>query len=254
VLGDITPEKIAFELDGDAVKVDRKKVAGFIYFRRENTDAPKPRCVVQGHSGMSANVATMRLAGANLHIKTTVSAEFDWPLDDISVADYSAGKLAYLSDLEPASMKATPLIAQPVAATSAVKNLEPHRDQSANGGPLTLIVPTSAGEPTNSEVKSFAKGLAIRSRTELIYRLPAGYRRLNAVAGIDPLNRSYGNVRLEIYGDDQPLMSADVAGNEPPTNVDVEIAGVKRLKIVVDYGANQGWGDWLNLCDLKVVK
>jgi hypothetical protein len=61
-------------------------------------------------------------------------------------------------------------------------------------------------------------------------------------------------VRLEIYGDDQPLLSADVEGNQPPTNIDTDITGVKRLKIIVDYGANQGWGDWLNLCELKVVK
>ena len=58
----------------------------------------------------------------------------------------------------------------------------------------------------------FSKGLALRSRTELVYRLPAGFRRFTAIAGIDPATRASGNVRLSIYGDDRPLFEADIAG------------------------------------------
>ena len=49
-------------------------------------------------------------------------------------------------------------------------------------------------------------------------------------------------------------LEADVAAGDAPRSIDFDIEGVKRLKFVVDYGANQDTGDWLNLCDLKILK
>jgi hypothetical protein len=88
----------------------------------------------------------------------------------------------------------------------------------------------------------------------MVYRLPAGFRRLSAIAGIDPATSASGNVRLQVYGDDRALLEADIAGNEPPRTIDLDIAGVKRLKLVVDYGQNLDTGDWLNLCDARIIK
>ena len=45
-----------------------------------------------------------------------------------------------------------------------------------------------------------------------------------------------------------------MTGNDAPLPIEVDIAGVKRLKIVVDYGQNLDTGDWLNLCDARIVK
>ena len=59
---------------------------------------------------------------------------------------------------------------------------------------------------------------------------------------------------LSIFADDHPLLETEVAGDQPPQPIDVQIAGAKRLKIVVDYGQNLDTGDWLNLCDAKIVK
>jgi len=35
---------------------------------------------------------------------------------------------------------------------------------------------------------------------------------------------------------------------------ELDVAGVNRLKIVVDYGQNLDTGDWLNLCNARIVK
>jgi hypothetical protein len=103
-------------------------------------------------------------------------------------------------------------------------------------------------------MQTYAKGLAIRSRTELVYRLPGGFRRLNAVAGIDPASSASGNVRLEIFGDDRLLLQTEVAGTDAPHDIDLDVEGIKRLRIVVDFGGNLDTGDWLNLCDARLVK
>jgi hypothetical protein len=102
--------------------------------------------------------------------------------------------------------------------------------------------------------RTFSKGLALRSRTEIVYRLPAGFQRFIAVAGIDPATTAAGNVRLAILGDDRVLVETEITGDQPPQSLQLDIANVKRLKIVVDYGQNLDTGDWLNLCDARIAK
>jgi hypothetical protein len=177
-----------------------------------------------------------------------------WPLEDLTLADFSAGKIAYLSDLEPASQHWTPLVALPSTASAAAAYGKVRRDSSAFGGPLALVSSENAAANQRDRTRLFDKGLAIRSRTELVYRLPAGYRRFTALAGIDPHAAAGGNVKLTIEGDDRELFSREIAGNEPPVPLDFEIAGVRRLTITVDYGRNLDTGDWLILGDARVVK
>jgi hypothetical protein len=57
-----------------------------------------------------------------------------------------------------------------------------------------------------------------------------------------------------IHGDDRSLLTADVEGGQAPREIKLDIAGVKRLKIVVDFGQNLDTGDWLNLCEARLIK
>jgi hypothetical protein len=254
VLGDITADKIGFKLDGDELQVDRDKVAGFIYFRRGNAAQPESPCVLHGRNGLRMSAAQVRLEESVLHVKLVSGLELDVPLAEIELADFSAGKIRYLSDVAESTFRWTPLVALPADASQAAGYGQPRRDRSAYGGPLTLQVSTGDSQDTTSPLQIFSKGLALRSRTELVYRLPAGFGRFTAVAGMEPATSSTGNVHLAIYGDDRPLFEADISGQEPPRAIELDIAGVKRLKIVVDFGKNLDTGDWLNLCDARLLK
>src|SRR4029079_3706883 len=75
-----------------------------------------------------------------------------------------------------------------------------------------------------------------------------------AIAGIDPATSAAGNMRLAIFGDDRALVETEVTGDQPPQPIHLDIANVKRIKIVVDYGQNLDTGDWLNLCDARIAK
>jgi hypothetical protein len=254
VLGDITADKIGFKLDGDELEIDRDKVAGFIYFRRSNEAQPEPPCVLHGHNGLRMSAAQVRLAESVLHVKLVRGLELDVPLAEIEFADFSAGKIRYLSDVAESNFHWTPLVALPADASQAAGYGQPRRDRSAYGGPLTLQVSTGDSPGATSPLQIFSKGLALRSRTELVYRLPAGFGRFTAIAGMEPATSTTGNVHLTIYGDDRPLLAADISGQEPPRAIELDIAGIKRLKIVVDFGKNLDTGDWLNLCDARLLK
>src|SRR5262249_4436010 len=147
-----------------------------------------------------------------------------------------------------------PLIALPTSAGHAAAIGQPRFDRSGVGGPLSAWYPDGDPSPASGHAESFAKGVALRSRTEITYRLPRGFSRFMAVAGIEPATRSSGDVLLTILGDDRTLLEHAITGHDAPLPIEVDVAGVKQLKIIVDYGKNLDTGDWLNLCNARIVK
>jgi len=254
VLGDIAADKIDFKMDGETTRADRTRVAGMIYYRRETQTVTEPWCIISGRSGLKAVVSQAVLEGDLLRLKTVSGADLTWPLADVLVADFSAGKIVYLSDLTPAAERWTPLVALPSSAAVAAAYGRVRRDQSPFNRPLALSFFDEAASGGRRTERSFDKGLALRSRTELNYRLPAGYRRLTALAGIDPATSASGNVALSIQGDDRNLFEREIAGARAPAAIDIDITGVRRLTIVADYGRNLDSGDWLILGDARIVK
>jgi hypothetical protein len=99
----------------------------------------------------------------------------------------------------------------------------------------------------------YAKGLAMHSRSELVFRLPGDFRRLQALAGIDDAVRPGGNVRLSIYGDDRLLLEEVITGRDKPRRLDLDIRGVARLKIVADFNGDEV-SDHLDLCEARILE
>jgi hypothetical protein len=254
VLRGVTEEKVEFELDGEKLRVDRSKVAGLVYFRADQKPQPEPACTVHSRTGLRANAVKTRLADGVVSLTTSGGVKLNWPLEDIRFADFSAGKILYLSDVEQASVVWTPLVGLPDTAQAAAKYGQPRRDQAAYGGPLTLATHESVPSTGSMQLQSYSKGLAVHSRTEMVFRLPSGYSQFLATAGIEPVTSTTGNVQLTIFGDDKLLFEANIAGSDQPREIELNVEGVKRLKLLVDFGRNLDTGDWLNLCDARLIK
>ena len=50
------------------------------------------------------------------------------------------------------------------------------------------------------------------------------------------------------------MLDTAVAGNDPPKPIDVDVAGVRRLTILVDFGDSVNVGDQLLLCNARISK
>lgn len=164
------------------------------------------------------------------------------PVEKIVQIDFSSGKIVYLSDLNPDSVAWTPFFGAAKPQPSLEKFYAPRNDRNFEAAPLQL-----GGT-------QYRKGLALHSRTELVYRLPEGFSRLRALAGIDDAVRPNGKVRLVIRGDDKVLIETSIAGNDPPKSIDLDIAGVRRVTILVDFGDSLNVGDHLLLCNARISK
>ncbi len=255
VLGDVTDEVVDFRWDGDDIPVKRTKIAALRYYHAKQTELPEPLCWIETRHGarLPAAVVLWRRDDKALQITTVAGLQFAVPLADLYEADYSVGKLVYLSDLTPLKQKWTPRIDLPAAAELIRQHGLPRRDQSFSGSSLSLLWPAEHASG-HAETKSYAKGLALRSLTVLEYRLPAGMNRLTALAGIDPATANQGNVTLEISADGSLLWQGEIAGGNAPVEINVPLPKARRLRLLVDYGTNLDYGDRLHLVNARLTK
>lgn len=103
--------------------------------------------------------------------------------------------------------------------------------------------------------REYTKGVALHSRSEVTWLLTEPFVKFTAVAGIDDRVRPHGNVRLTIRGDDRVLLEQTVQGSDAPLPITLDLVGVTRLKITVDFGDDGiETGDFLDLCDPRLYK
>lgn len=242
VLGNLDADSCKFELDKESIPVKRPKIEGLVYFHPNQPELPEATGRLSLADGGAWSLRSAQLADGKLKVTTPSGIELETLLEHVTRFDFSTGKVAYLSDLEPESVSFTPYIGFADDASSLADAYQFRRDVGFEQSPLKL------------DGKTYRKGLALQSRTALVYKLPGKFRLFRAVVGIDDLTRETGDVHLEIKGDGKPLWQGEVTGSQPARELELELAGVKRLEIVADYGGGLDIGDRLNLCEARVTK
>jgi hypothetical protein len=250
VINNVGIDKVVFTWESDTIPVKRAKIAGLGFYQAETQQLAEPMCWLVLTSGARLAASKIDEQGNMLRVSTTAGLDLQLPLEDVASADYSIGKLSYVSDMEPLVSKWTPLVELPAAAESIQNYGAPRQNISFSGSPLTLLWPADGSE----RLQTYNKGLALRSRSELEYRLPKSMRRFVAIAGINPETASQGNVLLTIETDGQVVFDETISGNQPPKEINIDITDKQRLKIVVDYGENLDLGDLLHLVEARLVK
>jgi NPCBM/NEW2 domain-containing protein len=240
VLGDVGEDSLQFELDGEWVPVKRRKIEGLVYAPGAERDLPSAFCAITDTAGSQVEVHEARIDGDKIEIRSPAGLELTWPLATVAAIHF---KVQYLSDLEPDSIVTRPYIGVLDSQTAAAREFfRPRFNPSDESSPLTV------------HGRTYVKGLAMQGGTELIFRLPGKFRRLQALAGIDDAVRPEGNVKLQIFGDDRLLYEAVVTGRQAaPVSLNVDVEGVKRLKIVADFNGDEV-GDRLDLCEARMLK
>jgi NPCBM/NEW2 domain len=267
-LGDLSPTRLAFQWDGQEMLIKRSKIAAMAYYHAKLPKHADLVCRLETADGGRLHVASLKLEGDMLQVVTCCGLTLDLPLDTLVHVDYSPGKLAYLSDLEPIGCEWTPRVDLPqglrwISAHGWPRTDKPFASDSGKSEKLQLLWPAPPGplhpgpaadSSDGPFIRSYAKGLALRSRTEIVYRLPREMRRFHAIAGIAPATVSQGNVDLTLYCDSSQRWHGVIDGDQPPVKIELNIEGVRELKIIVDYGENLDWGDQLHLVEARVTK
>ncbi len=231
--GDDAGETIEFDPTG-APKRQLKlaRIHAMSFWRKRDPDAPSAVCRV--HDAAKNMLAASKVAfdENGFSVTTAAGVEVKYPRGMVARVDYSQGKLAYLSDLEPK-----------VIERSDLEWIDHYRrDRGLDGGPLRIAK------------DSYTKGLALHAYTELIYDIGGQYKELKTVVGADPKIGGDSDAKLMIEADGQKLFTADITRKTEPRAITLDVRNVKLLRIVVSSNRLLGLGDHVNLADAKVSK
>ena len=178
-----------------------------------------------------------RLLGARgdtLRVETSIDATVDFALSNVVGLTLRSRRLVYLTDLTPVDEK---------TEGQLHRAWRVRKDRSVTGRAMSI-----AG-------RSFERGLGVHSRTEITYELGGSYEALAATIGIDDAVRPRGDVVFRVLGDQGVLFdSGPVTGMDPPRDIVVDLAGVSRLTLLVDYGAGLDLSDHADWGGVRLLK
>lgn len=239
---------VGFEYAGNTLNVPFNRAAGFV-LARKTQELPDPRLQLTTINGAQWALESAKLRDGELEIVSVAGVSHRIPISQVTRIEFPQLDAVFLSDLEPASISFTPFIGTTELKSALAEFNKPQIDQSFDGRELTL-----ANVASVSGSKTFRRGLAIRSRTEIVYRLAGEYRRFQSTAGVDPSAVALVNVELSVLGDGQTLWKSKLTKKSAPVQIDVDVANTKRLMLLVDYGENMDMGDRVHLGDARLTK
>jgi len=220
------------ELDADVgpleIEVDRVRA---VVFNPTLLDRPRREglwAVAGFADGTRLVVDRLIVAGESVEI-TAAGRVWRTARDELVCLQPLGGRAVYLSDLEPSGDRQLPFLEL---------DWPPYRnDRDVTGGWLRC-----GG-------RLYLKGLGVHSAARLTYTLEEPYRRFEALLGIDDHTAGQGSVRFLVYVDGRrQYASPIVRGGDEPTAVSVDVAGAKRLDLIVDYADRadvMDRADWL---------
>lgn len=106
----------------------------------------------------------------------------------------------------------------------------------------------------NGEIKEFDKGIGAATNAEIVYKLDGNYTNFSTYLGTD---KNYDDNRttiiFKIFADGEEVYSSDVIRKDSEAEfVNLDVTGVKELKLVADDADKNGLGDFASWADPKV--
>jgi len=163
-----------------------------------------------------------------------LGATWKTTLGAVRSVEFRGGKLVWLSDVVPSRTSTTGFFN---------RAWEPRMNRSVWGAPLTV------------DGVSYEHGVGCHARTELEYALDGKYVLFVTSVGIDDETRGTGAALFSVAVDGRALLAPVlVKGREKPRPLKLNVAGVRRLTLTVDFGPEQDFGDHVDLLDARLIR
>lgn len=244
VVEQVGPDSVRFRLEEELRELPRARLTGVAFHRRAGGPEPVILGRLVDRQGAVAAFAKISATEQGLRVAASTGWSADWAWADVRRLDFSTGKLLALTDLAAERSEFAPeaLWNLPGAGETLREAFAPRFDRGFDPGPLLL-----GG-------RSYARGIALRPRSRLAYRLPEGYRRFTATVGIDDRAGPHGDAVLTIRGDEHTLSKSRLTAGAGPESIDVTIADHHRLTILVEAGQHGDVGDVVLLVNPRLSK
>ena len=228
-------DAVLVDADVGPVKVGIERVSALVFNPAllHRADHQGPRAWAGFRDGSRLVATRLILEADSLEITVAGGLTLKTAAEKLVSLQPLGGRVTYLSDLKPAGYRHLPFL----------ELHWPYRtDRNVLGGRL------------RSGGKLYLKGLGVHSAARLTYQLSQPYKRFQASLGVDDHTGGRGSVRFRVFVDGrQKHASQTVRGGDPPLSVSVDLAGAKRLDLVVDYADRADELDHADWLDARLV-
>lgn len=225
-------EKLQFDYRGQVRQINRDRVLGVVL---NSADRARPEALGYHQTLHLKTGQTFpgRLTGLDAQTVSFILAGGE-PIQlrrgDVFMIRNEQGRVVDMTAVTPTAVEDVPYF----------DHVIPYRTNTGfDGGPIRLF-----------DGDEYPHGFAVHSRSRLHYRLDGGYTRLRAGVGLLKPGGRLGDVTARVIGDGKVLWEqANITADSGRVDLDVDLAGVERLILEVDFGEGQNVGDraaWVN--------
>ncbi len=239
VIGEISETHIKVLIDDPEtkktveIKVSLAKVFGLIFYQKA-TGKPRPSVRVELQNGGLLRARSVSSAGGSeLALTLAVGPEISLAADQVKSVDFSAGRLAWLDAMTPRDKR------HEFQIIDVVPEFRTNRD--------------IYGSRLKVGKRAFDRGLCIRSKTTVRYRLDGDFSRFQTWIGIQ--DGYAGDVTVTIKCDGTELFSGAVEPDKEAQRLDLDVTDKYSLEVTVDFGkVESDIGDHLVMGDARLLK
>ncbi|MEM9415221.1 MAG: NPCBM/NEW2 domain-containing protein [Planctomycetota bacterium] len=229
-------EKLHFDYRGQVRRINRDRVIGLVL---RSADRPRPAApgyhqTLHLKTGPVLAGTLISLDAQRITFALTGAADDAEPITlpraDVFMIRNELGRVLDMTAIQPTAVEEVPFFSHVI----------PYRINTAFDGQVIRLF----------DDVEYPRGLAVHSRNRLHYRLNGDYTRFRAGVGLLKPGGRLGNITARVIGDGKVLWEqANINADAGKIDVDVDLTGVDRLILEVDFGEGQNVGDraaWVN--------
>lgn len=232
----MTQDNLTFTFRDKERNLTRDRVVGMVFkdAQRPKPDSPGFYQVLSFRTGQVLPCKIVELDAERVKLELLDGGVVTAPRNALITMRCENGRRIDLTRISPTATEAVPYFNLAI----------PHRvNESFEGGPIRLY-----------DEQTYERGLAVHSRSRLHYKLDRPCQRFRASFGLMEPEGRLGNVTARVLGDGKVLWEqADITFESGVIAVDVELAGVQRLVLEVDFGQGQNVGDRAAWCNPELI-
>ena len=237
----ITAQRIHFEINGEVIPVRREPVTAVLLRASAKPSAVGALCRLVETDGSSWMVRNLTAENGQIEWTALAGPSFAASYDDIARIDFARTQTIPLKELARVESVWTPYLAREKQDVR-FDFFAPRFDRG-----FYSPVPVLDG-------RSRENSLSLHARSLVTWRVPEGSRRFVATVGIDDAVRPGGNAVVQISADGAEVLKKTVTGRTAAEEIRVDLTGVRRLTILVDYGEGMDIGDTVVFADARIVQ
>lgn len=233
-LADLDGQRLRFRYQDQDRAIPLARLVGVICQAVESGRDVTFHQVVELKDGTRLTGQCTAVSDGQMLVQSRWGQEVCVPLSSIRQITVRNGQMVYLSDLDPVTVEEVPYFD---------RVMHYRRDAAFTGEKLRL------GETV------YSKGLSLHSRCVLEYDIAGQFEGFRAVVGFEPGVGQLGRAAVRILGDGKVLWRRlEARGDQPASPIKLQVGGVNRLTLEVDFGDMEDVGDRVVFADAALMR